>query len=74
MACPIYFNTFLSIVSVHASSVSSIGLEIPDGKLVTMFRNDNQIQNHWVCGLRPSSGLNTRKYNILEIEYVSIFR
>jgi hypothetical protein len=63
------------MVSVHASSVSSIGLEISDGKLDIVFRSNNQIQNHWVCGLCPSYRiLNTRKYNILEIEYVSNFR
>jgi hypothetical protein len=63
------------MVSVHASSVSSIDLEIADEKLDFVFKNNNQIQNCSVYGLRPSSGiLNTRKYNILEIESVSFFR
>lgn len=39
----IHFNMLLSIVYVHTSSVSSIGLEISDGELDIVFRNNNQI-------------------------------
>lgn len=43
MTYPIHFSMLLSIVSVHSSSMSSIGLEISDGELDIVFRNNNQI-------------------------------
>lgn len=43
MTYPIHFSMLLSIVSVHSSSMSSVGLEISDGELDIVFRNNNQI-------------------------------
>jgi hypothetical protein len=44
-------------------------------ELVAQLVTTQRIQNYWVFGLLPSSGiLNTRKHNVLETGAVSILR